>query len=456
VKPRILAIDDEANYLLILEQLLSGAGFEVETAAEPLQALKLAARRAFDVALVDLRLGELSGVEVLQRLHRTDPDLGVLIMTAYATVETAVESLKAGAADYIMKPFDNDVLLRTLQRVVAMTRLARENARLKEAVRVEGEAHDLLGDSAPMAAVRRLIQQVARTDTTVLITGETGTGKDVVARAIHRASARASETFVPVNCAALAESVIESELFGHERGAFTGAVASKRGRFELAQGGTLFLDEIGELGPTLQVKLLRAVEARTFERVGGEVTLETDARFIAATNRDLARAIRDGRFREDLYYRLNVVQIALPALRERRDDIPVLAQHFIRRHAPRMGRAGVVLGDRAAQDLMAYAWPGNVRELENVIERALVISDGDVLGPESFPEQLRGPDDAPTLASLGGRPLQEALERVERALLLQALERNGYVQARAAEQLGLSKSALHYKLAKYGIHGTRG
>ena len=432
--PRILVIDDERNYLVILGELLGGDGFEVETAADPLEALKVAARRPFDVALVDLRLGELDGVEVLRRLKRLDADLGVLIMTAYATVETAVESLKAGAADYVMKPFDNEVLLRTVRRVVAMTRLARENVRLKEAARAGDAGRELLGGAA-LDDVRRLIQQVSRTETTVLITGETGTGKEVVARGIHRASARADEPFVPVHCASLAESVLESELFGHEKGAFTGASATKRGRFELSQGGTLFLDEIGEISQTVQVKLLRAIEARSFERVGGEVAIETDARFIAATNRDLEAAISEGRFREDLFYRLNVVRIALPPLREHREDVPMLAQHFLHEYGVRMQRPAAELSDAAAERLMDYAWPGNVRELENVIERALVISESEVVGPESLPAEIQSPsEDTRSLSSFAGKPLQESLEQVERELILHALEENGYVQARAAEK----------------------
>jgi len=305
-----------------------------------------------------------------------------------------------------------------------------------------------------MDDVRRLVAQVARTETTVLITGETGTGKEIVARAVHRASTRAKQPFIAVHCAALAESLLESELFGHERGAFTGAVSTKRGRFELAQGGTLFLDEVGEIPEHVQVKLLRAIESRTFERVGGEVSLETDARFIAATNRDLEAAIKSGRFREDLYYRLNVLRIEIPPLRDRPEDVARLAQHILRRCAARMQRPGVRLDERAAELLCAYRWPGNVRELENVVERALVITAGDLIGADALSPELRAKSEAPpTLQAFAGKPLQSALEEVERALLLQALEDCGYVQARAAERLGLSKSALHYKLTKYGIHG---
>jgi len=455
VKPRVLVVDDERNYHLILRELLTRDGFEVETASEALEALKLASRRPFEAALVDLRLGESDGVEVMERLRRIDADLSVVIMTAYATVETAVDSLKRGAADYVIKPFDNRDLLRMLHRAVSLTRLSRENARLREAARAGDEVPDLLGASPQIEAVRKLAAQVARTDTTVLITGETGTGKEVVARAIHRASPRADQPFVAVHCAALAESLLESELFGHERGAFTGAVSTKRGRFELAQGGTLFLDEVGEIPEHVQVKLLRAIESRSFERVGGEVPIETDARFIAATNRDLKAAIAAGRFREDLYYRLNVVRIELPPLRERRGDVALLAQHFLRRCAARMERAPARLDARAAELLAAYAWPGNVRELENVIERALVITSGDEVGPDALPTELREASAGPArgLAEFEGKPLQEALDDVERALLMRALEDAGYVQARAAERLGLSKSALHYKLAKHGLLG---
>jgi two-component system NtrC family response regulator len=454
VKPHILVVDDESNYLVILRELLARDGFEVHALREPLEALKLAARRPFDVALVDLRMGELDGVEVMERLRRLDGDLSVVIMTAFATVETAIDSLKRGAADYVMKPFDNHDLLRILRRAAEVTRLSRDNARLREVARVTDDVPDLLGSSAQMEAVKRLVAQVARTDTTVLITGETGTGKEVVARAIHRGSARAEQPFIAVHCAALSESLLESELFGHERGAFTGAISTKRGRFELAQGGTLFLDEVGEIPEHVQVKLLRAIESRRFERVGGEVSIETDARFVAATNRDLEGAIKNGRFREDLYYRLNVLRIAIPPLRERPEDVVRLAHHFLRRCAARMERPGVRLDEHAAELLSAYRWPGNVRELENVIERALVITSGDVIGPDALPPELRAPrEQAPSLASYSGKPLQTALEDVERVLLLQALEDCGYVQARAAEKLGLSKSALHYKLTKFGIHG---
>ena len=455
MKPRVLVVDDESNFQLILRELLSRDGFDVDAVGEPLEALKLAAKRPFDAALVDLRLGDFDGVEVMERLHRLDGDLAVVIMTAFATVETAIDSLKRGAADYVMKPFDNRDLLRMLRRAVALTRLSRENARLREAVRVGDEVSDLLGVSSQIEAVRRLAAQVARTDTTVLLTGETGTGKEVVARAIHRASARAEQPFVAVHCAALAETLLESELFGHERGAFTGAVSTKRGRFELAQGGTLFLDEVGEIPEHVQVKLLRAIESRSFERVGGEAAIETDARFIAATNRDLKAAIASGRFREDLYYRLNVVNIELPPLRERRDDVPLLAHYFLRRCAARMARPAARLDPRAAELLAAYRWPGNVRELENVVERALVITSGDEIGPDALPAELRSAhaDPTPSLAAFAGKPLHEALDEVERALLMRALEDAGYVQARAAERLGLSKSALHYKLGKHGLLG---
>ena len=447
MKPRILVVDDERNYRVVLRELIERDGGEVHAVESPLEALRAAAQRSFDAALVDLRMGELDGVEVLKRLQRLDPDVGVVIMTAYASVETAIQSIKSGAADYVMKPFDNDAVLRTLHRTVAMTRLARENARLREAARVDGGAEELLGASPAMAEVRQLVRQVAATDTTVLITGETGTGKEVVARAIHSASPRAGQPFVAVHCAALAESVLESELFGHERGAFTGAVATKRGRFELATGGTLLLDEIGEISPTVQVKLLRAIETRAFERVGGEAQIDTDARFVAATNRDLDAALRDGRFREDLYYRLNVVRIRVPPLRQRPEDIQALAPHFVHRYGTRMNRPRARLSERALELLMAYRWPGNVRELENVLERALVISEGDAIEPASLPAEIRDPvPQAPE-----GKPLAETLDAVEKQLLLRALEDCDYVQSKAAQRLGLSKSALHYKLTRHGI-----
>jgi two-component system NtrC family response regulator len=456
VNSRILVVDDERNYLLVLRELLERAGYQVDVADKPLEALKLAHHRSFDAALLDLRMGELDGVEVMARLHRIDPDIGVVIMTAYASVPTAVDAIKAGAADYVMKPFDNDALLRSLARTVALSRLTRENARLRAAAELQLRDRELIGESARVREIQRLIRQVAPTDTTVLITGETGTGKEVVARAIQRASSRAAQPFVPVHCAALAEGVLESELFGHERGAFTGAVSARRGRFELAQAGTLFLDEIGEISPAVQVKLLRAIETRSFERVGGETTIETDARLIAATNRDLETAIRTGTFREDLYYRLNVVRIHIPPLRERRDDIPLLAAACLHRCAVRMNRPTARLAPHTLELLVRYRWPGNVRELENLLERAIVISEGAEIGSGSLPLELQQPDSAgEALAALRGKPLQEALDQVERTLLLRALEDSDYVQAKAAHQLGLSKSALHYKLHKHGIHKPR-
>ncbi len=453
MKPRVLVIDDESNWLVVLRELLERSGYEPTPVRDPLEALKLAARRAFDAALVDLRLGALDGVETMQRLQRLTPELGVIIMTAFATIETAVASLKSGALDYVLKPFDNDALLRAVQRAVALTRLGRENSRLREAARVDDASSGLLGTSAALQSVRQLVAQVAPSDATVLLTGETGTGKEVVARAIHSQSPRAGQPFVPVHCAALAESVLESELFGHERGAFTGAVAAKRGRFELASGGTLFLDEIGEISEAVQVKLLRALESRVFERVGGEESLETDARFVAATNREVESEVRAGRFREDLYYRLNVVRIHLPPLREHREDIPLLAREFLARYAVRLHRPEVRLTEGALERLVEYDWPGNVRELQNVIERALVITRGDVIPAESLPPELMraGGEGAGALRRLADRPLAEALDALERDLILQALEACEYVQARAAEKLGLSKSALHYKLQKHGI-----
>jgi len=453
VTNRVLVVDDEPNYLLVLRELLGRDGYIVDAVPEPLEGLKLAHRYAYDCALIDLRMGNLDGLEVLKRLRRIDPHLAAVIMTAYATVETAVESIKEGALDYVLKPFENETVLKALQRSVAMTRLGRESERLKEPARADGLMRKPLGDSPAMRKVEWLVRQVAPTDTPVLISGEPGTRKEDVARAIHRASTRSQEPFVAVHCGALPENSLECELFGHEAAGLVGAQSACRVRSQRPTRCTLFVDEVDSIPPALQVKLLDALEPRSFESAGGELPSTPTTRFIGATSRDLDAARREGRFREDLYYRLNVVHIRVPPLRERREDIPLLAPHLLKAVGARVNRPRAQLSDRALQLLMAYDWPGNLRELENVLERSLVLSEGDRVGEETLPLEIREPGrrPKPVQPCTDERPLQDALESVEKNLILRALEKCDYVQAKAAQSLGLSKSALHYKLTKHQI-----
>jgi two-component system response regulator HydG len=399
----------------------------------------------------------MDGVAVLRGVAERDPDLPTMIITAFGTVETAVEAMKLGAFDFLTKPFAPEVVRLKVERALELAAARRARRRLEAHKEyLEGEVSvryalaELIGSSERMNAVFKAIEKVAATDSAVFITGESGTGKELVARAIHRMSRRAEGPFVKVNCGAIADTLLESEMFGHERGAFTGAVKQKLGRFELADGGTLFLDEIGDITPAMQVKLLRALQEKEFERVGGERTHKVDVRVISATNKDLKREVTDGRFREDLYYRLDVVPIALPALRERRDDIPRLVMHFIDKLGPRTNPTITGIADDALGRIMAYRWPGNVRELENAIEQALVFADGDRIGIGALPEFLKGRDED-ALEIPRELSLPEILDDLERQLILKAFEKARGVKTETARLLGIKTSALYYKLEKYGI-----
>jgi two-component system NtrC family response regulator len=385
----ILIVDDEKNYLIVLEALLSDVGYEVLTAADASKGLEMVRSHDLDLVITDMRMPGMDGMEFLARLHSQQPELPVIIMTAYATVEKAVEAMKRGAFDYITKPFKNDELKLTIRKAIEMHRLVRENRLLSRELQQRFSFGSIVGQSRAMRKVYGLIEKVAQTRATVLITGESGTGKELIARSIHFNSPRRDKPFVSVSCSALPESLLESELFGHERGAFTGAYTLRKGRFELADGGTLFLDEVGEMSPALQVKLLRVLQEMDFERVGGTRTIRVDARVVAATNRDLKRDVEKGRFREDLYYRLRVVQIEIPPLRERRDDIPLLVHHFLDKAAEANGVKVKRVGEEAFNLLYQYEWAGNVRELENVIERAVILCSGEEIGPDDLPDEIR-------------------------------------------------------------------
>ncbi len=450
----ILVVDDERNYLTILARILEEEGYRVSTADNAFAALELLSRERFALVLSDLKMPRMDGMEFFRRAREEFGELPFVILTAFATVETALEAMKAGVFDYLMKPFKNEEILLTVQKALDYARLRSENALLRQQLD-RSRDRELLGESSAIKKLLEDIGRVAPARTSILVCGESGVGKELVARALHQASPRAGGPLVVVNCAAFPETLLESELFGHERGAFTGAVERKQGLLEVADGGTLFLDEIGEFPLTLQPKLLRVLQDRRFRRVGGTAELESDVRLVAATNRDLGASIAAGEFREDLYYRLNVVTLHVPALRERAEDIPLLAFHFLRRFAQEMGRPIHGIDPEALRILQSHDWPGNVRELQNVIERGVLFCSGDTLLAEHLPEALSGRTSSPDRSLPSdldpGRPLPDLLEQVERDLICKALVRARGVQAQAADLLGISRSNLQYKLKKYNL-----
>ena len=460
----LLVIDDERSMREMLEILLRKAGHTVVSEEEVGAACARIDREDFDVVLSDLRLGQRSGIEVLEHCKRVRPNTEVLIITAFATTENAIQAMKLGAYDYLTKPFKVDELLVVVQKalekralMLEKSALTQENVSLRRKLGERGRFAGILGKSAAMQELFGLIEKVAPSRTTVLITGESGVGKELVARAIHAKGGRADQPFLAVNCGAIPEGLIESELFGHERGAFTGAVQSKPGLFVAADGGTLFLDEIGELPLGVQVKLLRALQQRTIRAVGGTQDREVDVRIVAATNRDLEEEVREGRFREDLFYRLNVIGLKVPPLRERREDILLLAEHFLEQIATDQGKSGVRLSIAARRLLADHDFPGNVRELENLIERAVTLVDGDLIDVDVFPAQLRGEVNERLVAAKDGEPipedfdLQAHLDRYERQLLVRALEQANGVKTQAARILGIEYRSMRYRLEKLDL-----
>ena len=445
-KAVILVVDDEKNTREGLARALRGE-YEVAEAENGLRALEWLETRSADVILSDLRMPGLDGMALLARLLAREPRPVVILLTAYGSIETAVEAMRRGAYDFLPKPVNLDRLELLLKRALAERRLDAENQRLKAQLDAKFGFENIIGTSPAMQEVFQTIRQVAPTRATVLIQGESGTGKELVARAIHQCSPRAQGPFVPVHCAALAPTLLESELFGHEKGAFTGAVERRRGRFELADGGTLFLDEVGEIDPALQVKILRVLEERKFERVGGNETVEVDVRLVAATNRDLKKRVEEGAFREDLFYRLYVINVTLPPLRERDGDIVLLAQHYLKALAAENGKVVKGITPEALEALTTYAWPGNVRELRNVIERMVVLCHGDRLGVRDLPPALRASG-----GNTGGGPRSgTALRDAERQLIEDALRRHKGHRTRAARELGISRRTLHRKLNEFGL-----
>jgi two-component system NtrC family response regulator len=451
----ILIVDDEKNYLLVLSAVLEEEGYEVLTTSSSLEALEIQKASDVDLVLTDMKMPGMDGIEVLEQIKTRDPELPVIMMTAHGTVDKAVEAMQKGAYSYILKPFDNERLTLYVKKAIATYEVVKENRRLRNAVESQYQFGNIIGKSKAMRDVFEIIQKVAPSNATVLIEGESGTGKELVAKSIHFNSPRRDNPFVAVNCSALAESLLESELFGHERGAFTGAVSSKKGRFELAHGGTLFLDEIGELSANLQVKLLRVLQEKTIERVGGVRPIAVDIRVIAATNRNLKDELRTGRFREDLFYRLNVVHIAIPPLRLRWEDIRLLVDHFIKKYASSNQSAVPVQGlsQEVIRLFYEYNWPGNIRELENVIERAIILCEDGLITIKDLPNwfktnvfNARMIDSIPT-----GAKLYETLELIEKEMIERALKMADNVQSHAAAILGIGKSGLNQKIKKYNL-----
>jgi two-component system NtrC family response regulator len=448
----ILIVDDEKNYLVVLSSFLSGEGYEPITADNAQQALDIVENTDLDLVLTDMKMPSMDGIELLRRIKEKSPDLPVVMMTAYGTVEKAVEAMQLGAFNFVLKPFQNETLKQIIRNAVSTYSVFKENRRLVEALESRYRFDNIIGKSKPMLAVFDIIQKVAHTKATVLVTGESGSGKELIAKAIHFNSLRRNKPFVAVSCAALSETLLESELFGHERGAFTGAAAMRKGRFELADRGTLFLDEIGDVPASVQVKLLRVLEEMTFERVGGTRTIAADIRLIAATNKDLRGEVEQHRFRDDLYFRLNVVHITLPPLRERSEDIPLLATHFVNKYAEETNRGEMTISSEAMRFFCHHRWPGNVRQFEHAIERAVLLSEGIEIGLDDLPKDLVGfadleiPIDWEDLSNL-----PETLDGIEKRLVQKALSMSNNIQARAAKLLGITPSNLQYRLKKHNL-----
>lgn len=448
----VLVIDDDESLRRVVEYNLGEDGYRVLTAADGRSGLQRFQEAGVDLVLTDVRMPEMEGVEVLTRLKTMQPDLPVIMVTAHGTIDSAVEAMKLGAFDYLTKPFSREQLRAAVRQALEVAALAAENRQLRQIVSERFAFANMIAASRAMRAVTETASRVASSETTVLLEGESGTGKELLAKAIHVNSGRCRGPFVTVNCAAIPDQLLESELFGHRRGSFTGAVADKQGKFEAAGGGTIFLDEVGDLPLPLQVKILRVLQEREVDKVGDARPIKVDVRVIAATNRDLEKMVADATFRDDLYYRLAVVSIRMPPLRERSDDIPLLVDHFLSKHADRAGRVRPTIDTSVYLAFNMYAWPGNVRELENVIERALVLDRDGVVGLDDLPDRLRA--GGQRIGNLKIELPDEgiSLEEVERELLLAALEKHGWNQTRAAAYLKITRSTLLYRMQKFGLH----
>ena len=450
-KGRILVADDEESHRIMLRAVLQEEGYTVAEAADGPEAIRAVEQEPFDLILLDIRMPGMDGIEALVEIRKISPYVPVLMMTAYASVKTAVEALKSGAFEYLIKPLDIDELKILIEKALEHYHLREENLALKERLGDRFDFSKMIGKSRKMVELFDLLAQVAPTDATVLILGESGTGKELVANALHHNSPRASQPFIKVSCAALPETLLESELFGHEKGAFTGAVARKEGRFWAAHRGSIFLDEVGEMSSATQTKLLRVLQEREFEPLGSTRTLKVDVRIVAATHENLEKEVREGRFREDLFYRLNVVPVSIPPLRERKEDLPSLAVHFLALYREKNQKEVKDISPKAMDLLVRYEWPGNIRELENCIERAVIVARGEMIIPADLPPQIqalsRGKEENQGILFPSGLSLQDA----ERALILKTLEDTGGNRSRAADILGINRRTLQIKLKEYGI-----
>jgi len=456
-KSHVLVVDDEELYRRSLERILARVGHQVSEARDAAEALAIVSAERVDLVLADVRMPGLNGIELVRQVHEINPDLPCIVITGFGSPESSVEALRAGAFWYLEKPFEQgslDVVRRLVEQAIEHGRLKAENRILQGELRSKYRFENIVGTSSALRSVLDVVGKVAQTESTVLITGESGTGKELIARAIHYNSARAERRLVTVNCGAIPEELLESELFGHVRGAFTNAVSHREGRFAAANGGTIFLDEIGDMSPNLQVKLLRVLQDRTFEPVGSSKSMTVDVRVIAATNQDLETAIREGRFREDLFYRLNVIPIEVPALRERREDIPLLIQYFLDVLNQERGTRIDSVSDAAMELLVGHEWPGNVRELENLVERLTVLRGEGEIEPADLPPALRSKEGPPPVAPrmpADGLDLRDVVDHIETDLILQALEQTHWNKNQAAKRLGLSRTTLLEKMKKKGL-----
>jgi len=459
-RAKILVVDDEPIVCRSCFRILNEAGYQVETVLSGREALERVDHQSFDVVLVDLKMPGLDGMEVLQTMRKTHPEVIVIIITGYATVESAVKAMKLGAFDYVPKPFTPDELCIIVEKALEKRDLMLENQYLRQQLQIRYKFDNIIGESKKMQEVFRIVEKVAPTDSTVLIYGESGTGKELIARAIHYNSPRKDKQFVSVDCGALSETLLESELFGHVKGSFTGAIVTKPGLFEIADGGTFFLDEIGDISLATQAKLLRVLQEREFKPVGGTKSIKVDIRLIAATNKDLEKMIQEGKFREDLFYRLNIVPIFLPPLRERKEDIPLLAFHFLKKYNQERNKNIRTITPEAMSLLVEYDWPGNVRELENVIERTVVMTDEEVIKPEHLPVNIQKkgmdlslivPRNAQELKQVKKEIRRRSIENVEKSFVIEALKRNGWNVTRSAKDVGMKRQNFQALMRKYQI-----
>jgi two-component system NtrC family response regulator len=449
----ILIVDDEKNYRVVLEALLGSEGYETIAADNATEALRQVRRADLDLVITDMKMADMTGMQLLEESKKIKPELPVIMMTAYGTIEMAVEAMKKHAYDYITKPFKNEELKLTIKKALENYRLVKENRLLSEALLDRYGYGNIIGKSKSMQKIYDMINKVAQSKASVLITGASGTGKELIAKAIHYNSPRKDRPFISINCGALTETLLESEMFGHEKGAFTGAVAMKKGRFELADGGTLFLDEVSEMSPPLQVKLLRVIQEMEFERVGGTRTIRVDVRILSASNRDMKEEVEKGLFRDDLFFRLNVIHIEVPPLKERSEDIRLLVNHFVEKYKREKDRHNIELSAEAWKALYNYHWPGNIRELENIIERAVVLNSSGVIDIEDLPEYVleREEDlDVDRFIPLNA-PLQSTLEQIEEKIIRRALTKCNNVQSHAAQMIGITRSLFQHKMKKYNI-----